>query len=125
MSEIVEKNAIIKGAKITVENGLLDCWLDLDYGGAGQGFGGFSLYLPKTFKNSDPSGPNYAGHFLWRVLEIAGVTRWENLVGKTVRVRAEHSKVHSIGHIVLDDWFNPTVDFRDMEIVLNRRSERP
>ena len=110
-----EKNAIIESARITTEDhNLLSVWLTLDYGGSGQGFGGYSLYLPKSFKHHNPSGPNYAGHFIWRCMEIAGVTEWDRLVGKTIRVRHEHSKVHAIGHIVKDDWFNPSEDFEAM-----------
>ena len=104
------KNAIIKSARITSDDhGLLSAWLDLDYGGTGQGFGGYALYLPKSFKFHQMM--SVAGHFIWRVMEVAGVERWSSLQGKTIRVKAEHSKVHAIGHIVKDDWFAPSDDF--------------
>lgn len=113
---IETKNAIITSASLTSEDhGCLSGWLSLDYGGSGQGFGGFALYLPKAFKNHRLTGPNYAGHFIWRVMEVAGVGRWDQLVGKTIRVKAEHGKVHAIGHIVKDDWFEPSKDFERME----------
>lgn len=109
---IETKNAIIQSAEITNDDhGLLSAWVSLDYGGCGQGFGGYSLYLPKSFTHHNPKGPNYAGHFIWRVMEVAGVEKWSQLVGKTIRVQCEHSKVHAIGHIVKDDWFNPSEDF--------------
>lgn len=115
MRDIQTVNAVIKGSRLTSDDhGLLTVWLDLDYGGSGQGFGGYSLYLPKSYKHHDPSGPNYAGHFIWRVMEVAGVADWDQLIGKTVRVRQEHSKVHAIGHIVKDDWFDPSADFEAM-----------
>lgn len=115
MSEIQERNAVITSASITTEDyGLLSAWLSLDFGGSGQGFGGYSLYLPKAFTHAD-NQINYAGHFIWRVMEVAGVSKWDQLKGKTVRVRAEHSKVHAIGHIVKDDWFDPSKDFKNMK----------
>lgn len=103
------KNAIIKSATITCgDRGFLDCWLDLDYGGTGQGFGGYVLYLPKSFAHHEVNSP--AGHFLFRVMEVPGETRWDDLKGKTVRVKADHSRVEAIGHIVKDDWFTPADD---------------
>ena len=116
MTEKTEiKNALIESARITnADHNLLSAWLSLDYGGSGQGFGGYSLYLPPSFSRHDPSGPNYAGHFIWRVMEVAGVSEWSQLPGKTIRVRCEHSKVHAIGHIVKDDWFWPSRDFETM-----------
>lgn len=51
------------------------------------------------------------GHFIFRCMKIAEVDEWSNLVGKTIRVKYTHSKVVAIGHIVKNDWFNPSEDF--------------
>ena len=112
MSEI--RNAIIKSANLTNANhGLLTGWLQLDYGDSGQGFGGYSLYMPKSFKHHDLL--SVAGHFIWRCMEIADVSSWEKLAGKTIRVKLDKpglaGRIAAIGHIVRDDWFNPSEDF--------------
>lgn len=109
------KNAVITSAIITCkERGFLDCWLTLDYGGAGQGFGGYCLYLPKSFNHHSLNSP--AGHFIFRVMEIAGVEDWADLKGKTIRVQADHSHVRAIGHIIKDDWFFPEKDMKTEKI---------
>lgn len=104
------RNAIIESADITdSDRGLLDCWLHLDYGGSGQGFGGWALYLPKSYAHHELK--SVAGHFIWRCMEIAGVSNWSQMKGRTIRVKCEHNKISAIGHIVKDDWFDPSADF--------------
>lgn len=109
-------NAIITSASLTkADHNLLSAWLFLDYGGSGQGFGGYSLYLPKDFTHHGIDA-GYAGHFIFRCLEVAGVDKWEDLKGKTIRVMHDKEgiggKIIAIGHIVKDDWFNPSIDFK-------------
>ena len=110
MSEFRPKNAIIESARLTSEDhGLLSAWLILDYGSTGQGF------LPKHFTHYDVNAPHYAGHFIWRCMEVAGVTEWSKMPGKTIRARCDNGKVYAIGHIIKDDWFDPSVDFAVMK----------
>lgn len=51
------KNEVITSAKITREDhGCLTIWLGLDYGGAGQGFGRYALYLDPSFSHHKEEG---------------------------------------------------------------------
>lgn len=112
---ITVSNAVIESAIIDIgDRGCLTAWLTLDYGGAGQCFGGYALYLPKSWTHHEKNA-GYAGHFLYRVMEIAGVDQWHKLPGKTIRVRKTWSKIEAIGHIVKDDWFDPDKDFQPKE----------
>ena len=112
--EWTEKNAVIKSACLRIEHGLLSAWLFLDYDGGGQGFGGYALYLPSNYTHSGEGG-NLAGHFIWRVLEIAEVDDWAKLPGKTIRVRAAADRVFAIGHIIKDQWFDPKIEFENLK----------
>jgi hypothetical protein len=107
------KNAVIEKAYFDNERGLT-AWLQLNYGGSGQGFGGYMLYIPKDWSHHE-NQKNFAGHFIYRVLEVAGVEDWAKLPGRTIRVMADMSKVHAIGHIVNDDWFDPAKEFEALK----------
>jgi len=116
MTEYHIKNAIIERARIDdADRGLLTAWLMLDYGGTGQGFGGYSLYLPKPY--SHHMMLSHAGHFIWRCMEIAGVSSWDKITGKSIRVALDKpgfgGLIKGIGHITKEDWFYPAVDFKE------------
>jgi len=105
------KNAVIESTALTTaDHGVLTAWLYLDYGGSGQGFGGYVLGTnPDKIKAEDGRTTNiYANVWIWRILEIAGVDAWEKLPGQSIRVRSTHRKIKAIGHLLNDDWFNPT-----------------
>lgn len=90
------------------DHGIFTCMIHLDYGGAGQGFGGYCL-AGSNDKDTDGNFPNnYGANFIKKILEVVGVEKWEDLVGKHVRVKAEHTKVLEIGNILEDEWFNPS-----------------
>ena len=108
-NELEIKNALITGVTLSTEDhGCLSSFLHLDYGGSGQGFGGYALHSPKY-----PSA--VTGLWIWRILEVTGVSRWEDLPGKTIRVKAHRSGVEAIGHILKDVWFCPREEFKALE----------
>ncbi len=111
----------IKNAKITStmlgweDHGIFTCMIQLDYDGSGQGFGGYGLddYVGERGKGRR-MGTAYGLEFIMRVCQVVGVEKWEDLPGKYVRADAEHVKVHRIGHITADRWFDPAVLFTEM-----------
>ena len=62
------------------DHGILTFWLDLDYGGTGQGFGGYSL------------GGDFTSTVIEGILEAVGVDNWEDLKGEVVWVKRDGPK---------------------------------
>ncbi len=96
-------NAIIKSTMLGIEDhGLLTCFLQLGQDGTGQAFGGYRLDAPKG--QDSPMGT----FWIMRILETVGVSEWEKLTGKYVRVVGEEwGKITGIGHITDNKWFYP------------------
>jgi hypothetical protein len=109
---IEERNALIKSTEITWNHGCLTCWLHLDYGGAQQGFGGYALdRYDKT--NDCRVGTVYGMEFIQRIMSTVGAS-WEKLPGKHCRARIyDDGRIHAIGHIIHDQWFNPEEDLKE------------
>lgn len=93
------------------DHGILTYFLYLDYGGSGQAFGGYALDEFARDEERKWSGripTSICGKSIKEILNVVGVEKWEDLKGKHIRVQAEHSKVHKIGHFLEDKWFDPT-----------------
>jgi len=113
MSKEIE-NAVIQTATLTTETyGCLTGWLNLEFGKFSQGFGGTILQVPQSSDHWTLGSP--AGHWIMRIMEIAGVENWKDLPGKTIRVIRKDNRITAVGHIVEDDWFDPEVDFADFQ----------
>lgn len=105
MSEI--RNAVIKSTSLTIgDHGCLSAWLHLDFGGSGQGFGGYSLgsSIPGLVERDSR---NWAGIHIVSILSVVGVPDWSMLPGKTIRADIGKGRINGIGHIVKDKWFYP------------------
>lgn len=100
------KNAIIKSTMLGREDhGLMTFMLYLDYGGGGQGAGGYRLDSYDKEKKCS-IGTAMGLEFIMKILEAVGVEKWEDLKGKHIRVKTSHNKVHEIGHFLKDNWLN-------------------
>ena len=99
------KNAIIKSAQIQENHGCLTVWLHLDCGKTSQSFGGYALHVPDRNKS-------FMGHAIWSTMKMCGVRDWVDVPGKAIRVRTDNSgDIIAIGHIIREEWFDPSVDF--------------
>lgn len=90
------RNATISSTSLGNDDHGPSFWIHLDYGGAGQGFGGYML------------GGGFTHYVIMGILNTVGVDKWENLKGKPVRVQASDDKVEAIGHYLKDKWFYPS-----------------
>ena len=89
------------------DHGILTCMIHLDYGGGGQGFGGYAFdrYL-KDFDRRQ--GTAWGMEFIRCVLDTLKIEQWEKLPGTPVRVVTTHTKVLKIGHFIEERWFDPS-----------------
>jgi hypothetical protein len=92
------QNAKIESTMLGYEgHGIITAFITLDYGGAGQVFGGYRLESTMY-------------EWVKQVIDIVGVTRWEDLKGKYIRVESDNGKITRIGHLMEDKWFSGVVD---------------
>ncbi len=107
-------NAVIRSTMLGIEDhGILTAMITLEFDGACQGFGGYALDEPVKNKKGDfvrRRGVAFGAEFILQVLNTVGVSKWEDLPGKNIRVVREegiNGLIVKIGHIVKDKWFAP------------------
>jgi len=90
------------------DHGLLTCFLYLEQDCSSQGFGGYRIDAPK-----DADSP-YAAFWIKRILEVVGVSSWEELKGQYLRVEGEnYGQITGIGHITKNVWFFPKKEIQE------------
>jgi hypothetical protein len=86
------------------------------YGGVHQGLGSGLL-------------EGATGGIIKRILEVAGVEDWKDLVGTYVRVESSYIKVHRMGNIIKDEWvdfntiWDEVLDEAEVNIAKIRKTE--
>ena len=102
------RNAKIESASITMEDyGCLTWWLSLNGGGWGVNIGGYCIghgYLGADHFDGSAKGTESIA----RVMDTVGVSRWEDLPGKYVRVADDGlgTTITKFGNILEDKWFD-------------------
>lgn len=107
------ENAKITSVSITMaDHGCLCYWIMLEGGGWGCGFGGYAIGNGSLgAKNSEFKAETGNGLVaIMRIMNVVGVSKWEDLEGKFVRVAIPRdfweSSIHVIGNILDDKWFD-------------------
>ena len=96
------RNALIKSTFLGVEDhGIFTLWLRLEWDGSGQGAGGRAL---DESKDGNRVGTIYGHQMIIDILQTVGVSKWEDLPGKHIRIKSDHSRVYEIGNLLKDDW---------------------
>lgn len=99
-------NAIIENVVVGLHKGIVTIWLQVTYGAATQGFGGYVCYNP-TY-----SGRDCTGEFIYKVLHVLEKENLHELIGAPVRIKKNTSlgQIVSVGHFIKENWFTPETD---------------
>ncbi len=102
------RNARISNVSLTMEDhGVLCYFLTLEMNGAGCSYGGY--VIGKGYLDADEfEGFSKGTEALMRIMDVVGVSRWEDLKGKYVRIvdPGWGGVVNKIGNIIRDKWFD-------------------
>ena len=85
--------------------------------GTGCVFGGYALdeYDKKTKKRYCPA---YSMELITRIMKVVGVSTWEDLKGKYIRVVSNGwgSTIKKIGNLMKNEWFDIDEFFKEYNI---------
>lgn len=99
---------IINASLTMADHGCLTFLITVEGSGIGVSLGGYCIghgYLgAKEFKSENGKGLVA----MMRIMDVVGVTKWEDLKGKYCRIKSDGwgSRVTTIGNIIEDKWFD-------------------
>ena len=101
-----EVNGKIHSTMLGIEDhGIMTFFINIDFDGHGQGFGGYALD-----GRSGTQGHSKSITCIRKILQTVDVMKWEDLEGKYVRIRKDKEygggPIKAIGHIMEDKWFD-------------------
>ena len=111
------RNAVITSTMLGIDHGIMSFYLYLDYGGSGQRAGGWSLDTPVKIGNTflRRVGTAEGLSLIMKILDVVGVGKWEDLKGKHIRVKQDHTAVHAIGNIIKNEWLDFSQFFEEIK----------
>lgn len=96
------------------DHGILTCYLRVEANTFETGIGGYTLDIYDKQKNKRI--PTQRGfELINRILEVVGVSSWEELTGKHIRVEKDSpfGKITKIGHLIKDEWLDFKMFFEE------------
>ena len=90
-------NAKITSSSIFIERGMITSFINVDYDGYGQAFGGYNL-------NSS------LANWVAKIMSALVVVEWDKLEGMYIRIDVQDSIIVGIGNITENRWFYPKKD---------------
>lgn len=112
--EVKVYNAEITGTMLGFEDhGIMSSFVYLKFDGGSVGFGGYALdeYNKSLGKRV---GVACGMEYIKEIMEVVGVSKWEDLKGKYVRVKSEGlgGQAVALGNLIEDKWFEPREWFK-------------
>ena len=93
------------------DNGILTCYLTVEGEGFGVSIGGYCLEKYDEHKKKRV----VCFELIDRILEVVGVSAWEELQGKHIRVKSKGfgGRVTKIGNLFKEDWLDFDTFFKE------------
>lgn len=116
MAEI--KNARIVSTMLGREDhGIATFEIFVKFSGGGVGIGGFALDAPPSGREGERKCSGKSLDIILKILDVVGVTKWEDLPGKYIRFMDEGwgSTIEKIGNIIDDKWIDLRREFSSIE----------
>lgn len=106
------------------DRGIMTCSLFLDRSDGGtQGWGGYALDAWSKDKEKRVVESRFGLTLIHSILNVVGVSTWENLKGKYVRIKVPLSgcgKIEALGNLMTEEWINIDELIRECQMDNNK-----